>query len=54
MVADKGVIGFPIRSPFKGRFGDEHTTARGLAWIYRPTDKSSLTVELQHLNCWII
>jgi hypothetical protein len=28
MAVEEGVIGFPIRSPFKGRFDKKHITAR--------------------------
>jgi hypothetical protein len=28
MAAEEGVIGFPIRSPFKGGFGKVHTIVR--------------------------
>jgi hypothetical protein len=30
MAAEEGVIGFPIRSLFKGEFGEEHVTTRGV------------------------
>jgi hypothetical protein len=30
MAVEEGVIGFPIRSPFKGGFSEEHITARGV------------------------
>jgi hypothetical protein len=30
MAVEQGVIGFRIRSPFKGRLGKEHIMARGI------------------------
>jgi hypothetical protein len=30
MTTVEGVIGFPIRSPLKGGFDEEHVTARGV------------------------
>jgi hypothetical protein len=40
MVVEKGVIGFPIRSPFKGGFGEECMTARGVTPGFMDQQKS--------------